>query len=125
MLRRFQTGWRDGEYTLPSGHLEGSETVREAACREATEEVGVTVKPEDLTFRSVIMRKAEEGDHERVDFFFDVMRYEGTLHNNEPEKCDKVGWFEIQELPVNTVPPVSQALDAIDADQIYVEHGWD
>lgn len=124
MLRRFQTGWRDGEYTLPSGHLEGDETPRQAACREAQEEVGVDVLPDDLQFLTTILRKAEEGDHERVDFFFEVKNFEGKLHNNEPSKCDQVGWFSISNLPTNTVPPVSQALDAIANGLAYSEQGW-
>jgi len=30
LLRRFNTGWEDGKYTLISGHLEGDETVKQA-----------------------------------------------------------------------------------------------
>lgn len=30
LLRRFNTGWEDGNYTLISGHLEGQEAVKKA-----------------------------------------------------------------------------------------------
>ncbi len=124
MLRRYQTGWRDGQYTLPSGHLNGNESVRQAAIREAKEEVSVDIDPDDLRFVCVIDRKADEGDHERVDFFFEVEKYKGKLINNEPHKCDEIGWFAVNKLPKNVVPPVLQALHAMEQGQYYTEQGW-
>lgn len=124
MLRRFQTGWRDGEYTLPSGHVEGKESAVQAAIREAKEEVGVDIKPADLVFRHVVNRRGDEKDHERVDFFFEVKSYSGKLTNNEPQKADELAWFDATKLPTNTVPPVKQALSGIADGTYYSEQGW-
>ena len=33
--RRFNTGWQDGNYGLPSGHLEPEESMMEALLRES------------------------------------------------------------------------------------------
>ena len=41
LSRRYQTGWHDGEYSVPAGHVEAGETVTQAALREAREEVGL------------------------------------------------------------------------------------
>jgi len=107
LLRRFNTGFRDGEYTVPAGHIDGGETILEAAVREAKEEAGVDIAFSDLTF-STVMHRIE--DEERVDFFFQAHAWTGEPFNAEPEKCDDLRWFDRDQLPENTVPYVRQAL---------------
>jgi ADP-ribose pyrophosphatase YjhB (NUDIX family) len=124
MLRRANTGYRDGQYSLPSGHFEANESARACGVREAKEEVGVSISPKDLRFMHVISRKAIEGDHERVDFFFEVLKYSGTLQNCEPEKCDNLGWFALDNLPENTIPEVRQALAGLQDGIYYSELGF-
>ena len=108
LIRRFNTGFRDGEYSVPAGHLDGNETVMQAGIREAQEEVGVELTEQDMTFSSV-MHRIE--DDERVDFFLQVHRWVGEPFNAEPDKCDDVRWVELNSLPDNTVPYVRQALN--------------
>lgn len=107
LLRRFNTGFRDGEYTVPAGHIDGSEDIKDAAVREAKEEAGVDVAVSDLIF-STVMHRIE--DEERVDFFFIAHTWSGEAFNAEPEKCDDLRWFDLNRLPENTVPYVQQAL---------------
>jgi 8-oxo-dGTP diphosphatase len=107
LLRRFNTGFRDGEYSVPAGHLDGGETVIAAAAREAEEEIGVQIEAQDTVFSSVMHRL--EGD-ERVDFFVNIRKWLGEPYNAEPEKCDDLLWAEMDQLPANTVPYVRQAL---------------
>jgi 8-oxo-dGTP diphosphatase len=108
ILRRFNTGFRDGEYSVPAGHLDGGETVMQAAIREGEEEVGVDIAEQHMTF-STVMHRIE--DEERVDFFVQVHKWEGEPFNAEPEKCDDVRWVDMNALPENIVPYVRQALD--------------
>ncbi|HXD11680.1 MAG TPA: NUDIX domain-containing protein [Anaerolineales bacterium] len=107
LLRRFNTGFRDGEYSVPAGHLDGGETVLQAAIREGKEEVGVDIEEADMTFSSVLHRIEDE---ERVDFFVQVHEWQGEPFNAEPDKCDDLRWVEITALPVNIIPYVNQAL---------------
>lgn len=108
LLRRFNTGFRDGEYSVPAGHLDGGETVMQAAIREGKEEVGVDIEEKDMSFSSVMHRIEDE---ERVDFFVQVHRWDGEPFNAEPDKCDDVRWVDINALPANIIPYVRQALD--------------
>ncbi len=107
LLRRFNTGFRDGEYSVPAGHLEGGETVMEAAAREGEEEAGVIIQLNDMTF-STVMHRIE--DDERVDFFVVVNQWEGEPFNAEPDKCDELRWVAVDALPMNIIPYVKQAL---------------
>ena len=108
LLRRFNTGFRDGEYSIPAGHLDGGETVMDAAIREAKEEVGVDLAADDMVFSSV-MHRIE--DDERVDFFVHVRKWDGEPFNAEPDKCDDLRWVDIDTLPANIIPYVKQALE--------------
>lgn len=107
LARRLNTGYRDGDYSVPAGHLDGGETVVEAGCREALEEVGVALSGDDLVFTGVMHRIEDE---ERVDFFLVVTKWPREPFNNEPEKCDDLRWVDLDALPVNTVPYVRQAI---------------
>ena len=69
------TGYMDGFWaTAAAGHVEADESVLEAACREAAEELGVTVHEDDLVALCGMHRTGGNHDpiDERVDFFFQV-----------------------------------------------------
>jgi mutator protein MutT len=108
LIRRFNTGFRDGEYSVPAGHLDGGETVMQAAIREGKEEVGVDIEEKDMSFSNVMHRIEDE---ERVDFFVQAYQWDGEPFNAEPDKCDDLRWVDINALPANIIPYVKQALD--------------
>jgi len=111
LLRRFNTGYADGQYSVPAGHLDGGETVMDAAAREAEEEVGIRIEHRNMTFSTVMHRMEGDLEDERVDFFIQVHRWPGEPFNAEPDKCDDLRWVDIHQLPVNMVPYVKQALE--------------
>jgi len=121
LLRRFNTGGEDGNYSVVAGHVEAGETVTQAAAREAGEEVGVTLAAGDMEIVHVMNRKSED---ERIDFFMRVRRWSGEIHNHEPDKCDDLVWFPLESLPPNTIPYVRYALDRYRAGVFYSEFGW-
>ena len=121
MLRRFNTGYADGQYSVPAGHLDGGETVIAAAAREALEEVGVRIEAQDIEFSSVMHRMDGE---ERVDFFVRVQRWYGEPANTEPEKCDDLRWVDVDALPENTIPYIRNALSNHQQGIRFYEFGW-
>ncbi len=121
LIRRFNTGFRDGEYSVPAGHLDGGETVIEAARREGQEEVGVQIEAQDMTF-STVMHRLE--DDERVDFFLHVHKWTNEPFNAEPDKCDDLRWVDIEHLPENTIPYIRRALHNHLHQIRFDEFGW-
>jgi 8-oxo-dGTP pyrophosphatase MutT (NUDIX family) len=122
LLRRYNTGWSDGLYSLPAGHIDGNEPLRQAACREAKEEAGVTVRTEDLAFAHVMHRVSNK---EYLDFFFVTNTWEGEPHNAEPEKCDDLSWFPLDGLPENLLPYVRQVIEDYGQGVHFSEVGWE
>src|SRR5581483_4419071 len=110
-IRRYNTGYRDGEYSLPAGHLEEGELPSECILREAQEEVGIKIKSEDLEFVCVHYRLREDQTGERIDFFFVADNWEGEPKIMELDKNDDLQWFYPDNLPKNMVPYVKSALD--------------
>lgn len=121
LLRRANTGYEDGKYGLPSGHADGNETARSATAREALEEAGVQVDLNDLEFAHCMHRLQND---ERIDFFFTVKKWQGEPKNMEPEKCDDLSWFPINDLPENIIPYIHQALEAY-RNGIYYSEFWE
>lgn len=122
LARRYNTGYEDGKYSVPAGHLEGNETVTQAMIREAKEEVGITLKPSDLEVVHVMHRHTPAD--ERVDFFVVAAGWQGEPEIKEPDKCDQLGWFKAEELPANTIPYIVAALEASQRGEFFSEYGW-
>ncbi len=116
LLRRANTGYLDGFYTMPCGHIGGSnekggESAITAAVREAKEEVGADIDPQDLHLVHTLHRYSDDPTpHERIDLFFEATKWSGELHNAEPQKCDEVRWTDLSDLPEKMTPEARQAL---------------
>lgn len=115
LQRRFNTGFRDGEYDASgSGHIEIGETPIEAAARELEEETGLVANQDSLELFHIISNDFEETDRSYLYFFFRIGRVacNGSVEIKEPEKCDDMGMFPLSELPI-TAPHVAMALEFI------------
>ena len=85
LLRRYNTGYQDGNYSLVAGHLDGSETVKQCIIREAREEAGIIMRSEDLKVVHVMHKRSSE-EREYFDIYLRAERWEGDVENTEPDK---------------------------------------
>ncbi|MBP3595950.1 MAG: NUDIX domain-containing protein [Clostridia bacterium] len=108
LMRRKDTGFADGFYSMPAGKLEPKESVEDAIIREVKEEINIDIKNETLKTIQVMNRNGI--DRERIDYFFTVDRWNGEIKNNEPNKCDDLKWFDLDYLPENTIPYIKEAI---------------
>ena len=122
LLRRYNTGYEDGNYSVIAGHLEGGEEVKHAMAREAREETGIEIEPDDLEVVHVMPRKSHD---ERIDFFLKATRWRGEPANLEPHKCDELRWCGIDHLPANVIPYVRRAIENVQRGVIFDSFGWD
>jgi 8-oxo-dGTP pyrophosphatase MutT (NUDIX family) len=126
LLRRFNTGYEDGNYSVIAGHVEKGESFTQCIIREAQEEAGITLTPEDLEVVHVMHRDSKQTNvNQRVDVFFTARKWEGEIINMEPEKCDDLSWFDLENLPSNIIPYIRDVIDRVQDSVFYSEDGWD
>jgi len=119
LSRRYNTGYFDGNYSFPAGHLDGNETLKQAMVRETKEEINALLDPADLELVHIINRRIP--NDERVDFFFTAKKWQGKPRIMESDKCDDLSWFESNNLPKNIIPYIRQAIDSFLNNIIYSE----
>jgi 8-oxo-dGTP diphosphatase len=97
MVLRGKHLYRGGQWGLPSGQVDSTETYLATAKRKLRDEVGL-VAADSLRFAHLLERLTSNGDHWVAAFFtIDVDAFEPV--NNEPSKHDAVAWFRIDGLP--------------------------
>jgi 8-oxo-dGTP diphosphatase len=122
LLRRANTGYEDGNYSVPAGHLDGKEPVTQAMTREALEEALITIQPQELKVIHTMHRIKDDG--ERIDFFLTAEHWNGEPAIGEPHKCDDLSWWPLNNLPMNIIPYVRHALECHQRQITFSEFGW-
>ncbi len=85
MIRRFNTGFEDGNYSVVAGHIEHGESPTQAAVSEVPEEAGVEIAPSALEFAHIQHRRSGS-EREYPDYYFWVRQWQGQPHKCEPDK---------------------------------------
>lgn len=122
LARRYNTGFEDGKYSLPAGHIESSESFTQTLVRETQEEIGISLKTNQAKVSHVMHRKTPTREY--VDIYYVSTDWDGAPKNMEPEKCDDLSWFPLNNLPENTIPYVRQAIEYSTKGIFYSEHGF-
>lgn len=119
LLQRYNTGFRDGYFSIPAGHVDGGEKIASAVKREIFEETGVTIM--DDSNPAHVMHRIVSETEERIDYFFIVDTWYGEPRNTEPEKCSMLLWADIDSLPENVIPYIRYAWKQIQEKKFFSE----
>ena len=96
LQRRVNTGYMDGKYGLPAGHVEKGESFTQCVVREVKEEIGVDLQEQDLKVVHLMHRftGGEWGDlGYRIDAFFTADKWSGEPNWNHNSQA----WATIVE----------------------------
>lgn len=118
---RKNTGYADGMWSFIAGHVEDGETATEGMIREAKEEIGITIQPEQLKVVHIMHRLSNRFN---VDIFFECFSWEGEIKNREPHKCERMDFFPIHSLPTPLVDYNRAVLELVAKGEFYSERGW-
>jgi 8-oxo-dGTP pyrophosphatase MutT (NUDIX family) len=108
LLRRARTGYLDGWYALPGGHLRRGESVAECAIRECLEETGIRIDARVL--RSAAVMPYRTTDQQGVNFIMTCEEFSGEPKLAEPDRFDDLGWWSEGALPPMTAPYIPRAV---------------
>ena len=122
LLKRANTGYEDGNYSLVAGHMDGNETIKQAMIREAAEEAGIVIDENDIEIAAFLHRKTAP---ERFDFFLKCNKWNGEVTNMEPNKCSELSWHDINNLPENIIPCVKKAIENYQNNIMFDNFGWE
>jgi 8-oxo-dGTP diphosphatase len=125
LQRRFNTGYLDGYWALPSGHAIDGEDALAAASRELLEETSLIVKSDDWQFVCAMHRRT---DRTIIDLFFTAEMFLGAPRICEPTKSDGLAFFAMNALPQPLAGYVGVALDCLTGIKprhgAYYSEGW-
>ncbi|MGW2397180.1 NUDIX hydrolase [Kitasatospora sp. NPDC001664] len=122
--RRTATTFAEDHWHTPAGHLEAGESVLRGMAREAKEELGITIREEDLLLVHALHHLDADDGAGRLQLFFAPLAYTGQVTNMEPEKCSALDWWPLDALPEPTVGYTRSALAAIQAGVPLSVHGF-
>lgn len=118
LQRRANTDYKCGWWDLLSGHIEPGETPPAAAIREAEEESGVVVLPEDLELFHIYSNE-NNPKVPYLGFIFRARTWKGEPAIQEADgKCDAMGFYALDDLPEPLTSQVVEALKNISGNEV-------
>jgi ADP-ribose pyrophosphatase YjhB (NUDIX family) len=125
LMKRTVKDSMDGMYALVAGKMDSYESPRQAAIREAKEEVGISILVEDLEHILTVHHANTNYKTEKIDvveFYFKLEKWEGVPQILEPDKASELDFFPLNDLPSPTPKGLLFALEALKGGPRFVEN---
>lgn len=122
-LRHPDSAYAGATWHFLAGHCE-QESAVQCLVREAHEEAGLTIDPDDVELIHTVHLVDTPGGQPRLGLVFRTRRWQGTPEVLEPDRCVSWGWWRPDGLPDPTVPYARAAIDGIRTGRLYTEMGW-
>jgi 8-oxo-dGTP diphosphatase len=101
-----EAGNESGKWEFPGGGVEFNETLEHALAREVMEEYGFEIEVQELLDVVDHIIPAEKQHWVSPTFLCKVKS--GTPCIREPHKCEAIGWFELDRIPVDQLTIASK-----------------
>ncbi|MFD4244292.1 NUDIX domain-containing protein [Streptomyces sp. NPDC058525] len=122
-LRHPDSAFAGSTHHFLAGHCE-QESAVSCLVREAEEEAGLLIDPDDVELVHLVHHVDEAGGLPRMGVVFRARRWQGTPEVREPDRCVSWGWWPTDALPRPLVPYTRAAIEGIQAGRFYTEVGW-
>ncbi|MFF8960311.1 NUDIX domain-containing protein [Streptomyces sp. NPDC014894] len=122
-LRHPDSSFAGSIHHFLAGHCE-QEPATGAVVREAWEEAGLRIRPEDLELVHVVHTPDRSGGLPRVQLVFRARAWDGEAVVREPDQCAGWAWWPLDALPEPIVPYTRAAIEGIRAGRVFTELGW-
>ncbi len=124
LQHRYNTGIEDDKWGVSvGGHLEKGETLKACLIRETLEEIDITLDSTCLTLVNIV--HANFNGTEYIMPVFHTDKWQGIPKIMEPDKCDGLKWFDINNLPENISANRRQMIEDYLNQQNYREIGFE
>ncbi|WP_406840868.1 NUDIX domain-containing protein [Streptomyces sp. AHU1] len=122
-LRHPDSTYAPDTWHFLAGHCE-RETAIDCLVREAKEEAGLTIAPEDVDLVHTVHHVDSPDARPRIALVFQARSWAGDPEVLEPDRCVEWRWWKPQDLPDAVVPYTRRAIDGILRGCPYSEQGW-
>ncbi|WP_329155968.1 NUDIX domain-containing protein (plasmid) [Streptomyces sp. NBC_01456] len=122
-LRHPDSAFAPDTWHFLAGHCE-REAAIDCLVREAKEEAGLTIAPEDVDLVHTLHHVDSPNVRPRIALVFQARSWTGDPEVLEPDRCVEWRWWKPQDLPAEVVPYTRQAIDGILRGHRYSEQGW-
>jgi ADP-ribose pyrophosphatase YjhB (NUDIX family) len=98
-----------GKLDLPGGFIDPNETAEEAACREISEELGLTITSNDLTYITTAPNNYlyKNVPYRTMDIFYECQLKSDVISINAADEIKSLIWIKRSEIDLNKIGFVS------------------